>query len=374
MTIKTVHRYDAPGKITVVQTEEGFLLTTGKLAKPGIMLYRRGDGEVIRELVEPEVLKDETSNASLFGKALTIEHPEDDVTPDNWKDLAHGSWGYPKYHEDHEDGPGLYAPVTIHTREALKILEDPDGLRELSPGYTVKVDETPGEHPEFGPYDTKQIPGSRRYNHGALTAEARGGPDLTIRKDSAYQCEDKDMEEEEKDQAPKSDEGHDKEKMDMGEKLDAFMSKMEDAMKSLSDRLDQLEGDKDDASDEDPDQEEDSDDQDDMSKADRLDWFKERRELEDLAGQFRVKADGLDDADLKLAIVQAARPGLKRKDSAYIDAVLDTIREGHISPVSERYAGIGSALVPEDDNGRKDAKDRNPIRDFFAGAAGKLKD
>ncbi len=183
MTIRTVTRFDSPGRIRMVRTPEGFMLTTGKLAKPGIMVYRRADGTEIRELVEPEVLEDAVSNASLFGKALTLEHPQDDVTPDNWAKLAHGSWGLASYEGDHEDGPGLYAPVTVHTREMLDILADDSGPRELSPGYSVKVDDTAGEHPEFGPYDTRQIPGTRRYNHGALTAAARGRPGLTIRKD-----------------------------------------------------------------------------------------------------------------------------------------------------------------------------------------------
>lgn len=371
MTIRTVKRYDAPGKIRVVRTEEGFLLTTGKLAKPGVMVYRRADGTEIRELVEPAVLQDPVSNASLFGKAFTLEHPKDDVTPDNWSALSHGTWGPGSYEEDNEDGPGLYAPVTVHTRAMLDILEDDSGPRELSPGYSVQVDDEPGEHPEFGPYDTRQIPGTRRYNHGALTEAARGGPDLTIRKDSAHEVVPM-KDGEKKDQDPNA--GEDQKKDESEDKMDAFMKEMRDGMKSLNDRMSALEGEKKDATDEDPDAED--EDKTDMehekkgdSAKDRLEWFKARRELEDLGEKFQVKADGLDDDALKAAIVKAARPSATRTDSAYIDATLDLIREGGLSTARDRYAGLGDDLVNPPK--RQDSDDEpNPEADFFAGATG----
>lgn len=357
---RTVHRIDAPGRLEVTRSPEGFLRTSGKLAKPGVMTYRRADGTTIRELVEAEVLSDAVSNESLEGKALTIEHPPEDVTPDNWQGYAHGVWSGATFHSDASQGPGLYAVVTAHTRTLLDLLDDPEGPRELSPGYTVQVDDTPGEHPEYGPYDTRQIPGTRRYNHGALTRQARGGPDLTIRRDSlAVEVEmmdtDAPLEEPRQDaDAPPEDD----KKMDMA------------ALKKLEDRMSALEG-KEKADEEDEEDEKDPmdllsellDRMDRYEKskkedsADRLAWFSRRKSLEDLAHRYGVRTDGVPDEELKVAIVQTARPDVTRTDSAYIDAALDFISSG------PDLGGLGAALVRQDAEEQYD----DPQDLFFSG-------
>lgn len=368
------------------------MLTTGKIAKPGVMVYQLADGSKIRELVEPDVLQDEGSNATLFSKAFTLEHPTDDVTPDNWAALAHGVTGPPSYQDDHDDGPGLYCPFTVHTRKMLDVLESEDGPRELSPGYTVKVDDTPGEHPEYGPYDSKQVPGSRRYNHVALTEAARGGPDLTIRKDSAIEVTPMALKKQpaapkKKTDATDADDLQNlEEESEPEDKMDAFMSEMRDAMKSLNDRMSALEDAKKDAT------EEGAEDADadaeggeppapkqDTKKTkksdshdDRLKWFQARRDLEDLAARFQVKAGTMDDNALKLAIVQAARPGTSRKDSAYIDATLDLIRDGMVGSPAKTYRGLGPSLMGESSTRQDTAQDsEDPTDLFFKGAAGR---
>src|SRR5690606_36395618 len=61
------------------------------------------------------------------------------------------------------------------------------GKSGLSPGYTCRIDETPGTHPIFGPYDAIQR--DRVYNHVAHTDSPRGGPTVRLRVDSAYQID-----------------------------------------------------------------------------------------------------------------------------------------------------------------------------------------
>jgi hypothetical protein len=373
MTTRTVRRYDAPGKIRVVRTAEGFLLTTGKIAKPGVMLYRKADGTTTRELVEPETLQDEVSNASLFAKALVIEHPVADVGPDNWAELSHGTSGPGHYDEAHEDGPGLYAPLAVHTRAILDELDDPNGRRELSPGYSVEVDDTPGTHPEYGDYDTRQLPGTRRYNHVALTESARGGSDLQIRKDSAHEVapmaakntpvkpDPKTRKDSEPDELPEPE-----------DKMDAFMSKMDAFMSKMDERISALEGAKKDAeppadppvpAQPTPEDKADS----------RLNWFKARKELESLAERFQVKTDSLDDNALKAAIVKAHNPSSTRTDSAYLDAALEFIKASGSGSSANPYRNAGMGLLDyrADANPPPSERPSDPYDPFFKGVQGR---
>jgi len=162
-------RLDARG---ATRTEEGFLRVPVRIAKPGVLSYNEG-GRVVRELVPPETLADPDWLASMEGKPLTLHHPDTAVTPDNIRDLQIGTLLPPVRFEDGY----VVGDALITDRDGIDAVNA--GTIEVSPGYNVSLDPTPGTHPEYGPYDRIQ---SRRYagNHLALTDRARGGRDIRL--------------------------------------------------------------------------------------------------------------------------------------------------------------------------------------------------
>ena len=346
--IKRVLRYDSPGALgTPKRTDEGFFLSSGKLAKPGVMPYKSDDDTTIfLELVDEDVLSNEVSNATLEQKAFTIEHPEDDVTPDNWSTLAHGDVTNPRYDAEHPDGPGLYVDLAGKTRAILTEIEKPNGKNELSPGYTVEVDDTPGVHPVFGKYDTRQIPGTRRYNHVALTEGARGGRDLQLRKDSAIEVAHMNNEPKDENKGEASEE-----KNDAGD-----MQKIMDKLDAMQKQIDELKGAKKDATGEESAEQgaesvKPAEPKEDMkSKTDSADFmtrFAERTELIEVAQKFGVEVEATAENDsIRTAIVEAVAPTVNRKDAAEVRVAYAMITSGKLGMSVPRDTEFEASFVP----------------------------
>jgi hypothetical protein len=186
--VKTELRFDrAPLTRQPKRTPQGFLEVDGDIARPGIYEYRGADGNVIRELKPPEVL--EASLAAYDALSITVGHPRRDgelipVTADNVRAHEVGTVRGPARMEAGR------AVATLVIKDAKAIRDVEAGRRELSPGYAVDLDETPGadkrwaypSNPE-GRYDTV----ARRIvpNHLALVDYARGGPQMRLRMDEA---------------------------------------------------------------------------------------------------------------------------------------------------------------------------------------------
>jgi hypothetical protein len=154
----------------------GSLLVTGYAAREGVLVYRNADGTTTREFVPLKTLKD--SAKTLGRAAVTLEHPDEDVTPENVGELGVGDVG--SKITIHDDG---YVEVTAAVRRADALEAVRAGKVELSPGYSVRIDPTPGEHPVYGRYDAVQV--ERVVNHLAIVDRARGGETIRIRADSA---------------------------------------------------------------------------------------------------------------------------------------------------------------------------------------------
>lgn len=177
----TVQRYDRGMPLRAPRRQDnGTLLVEGRIAKPGILRYVDANGKITRELLTAEALHDPASIATLARVAVTLEHPADDVTPDNVERLGVGDIdGQIK----RDDIDAVRADLAIRRRDAITAVES--GKQELSPGYRVIIDQTPGDHPLFGRYDAIQR--NRRYNHVAIVDAARGGQDIRLRADAARQ-------------------------------------------------------------------------------------------------------------------------------------------------------------------------------------------
>lgn len=172
-------KYFAKFKLTenISESPEGFLICIGvPIARTGEMVYGPNetpltvgpDGQVIITRDEKEVFRPETI-ASFEGKPLTITHPVDFVTPENWKDLAVGTiQNVRRGTGDYLDS--LLADLLINDKDAINLVKS--GLREVSCGYEADYEQL-----EDGSGKQFNIIG----NHLALVDQGRAGSQYAIK-------------------------------------------------------------------------------------------------------------------------------------------------------------------------------------------------
>lgn len=112
------------------------------------------------------------SMASYAAAPVTIDHPSQAVTADNWRRLGVG--------EIHGDvvRDGGFVRVPIIVRDAAAVEKVRTTHKQLSMGYSCTLDATPGTSPDGQAYDAVQR--NIRINHIAAVPAARGGPELKI--------------------------------------------------------------------------------------------------------------------------------------------------------------------------------------------------
>ena len=312
-----VTRYDfAP--IKARRTDEGFLADSPIVARIGIQEYMNADGSIRRELRLPEDVFNADSLASFAGKPLTDDHPAEKVTAKNAKKLTIGT----VISKGRQDGDNVVTDIIIHDAEAIDKIEK-GGKRELSVGYSVVLDETPGEWNGMK-YDAIQR--EVKVNHIALVKRGRAGnarlnmdgSDVVfinqdeetmsdnmgrLRLDSGleYQAAPEVVVAFE---AIKADAANHKQKIDEAQaKFDALQAEA-DVLKAEVAKIDQI-------------------------KADAYEAAKvaiaARANLEKVAEGFKVDHKDLDDKAIKLAVIKAVRgdADLSEKSDAYIDAAFD---------------------------------------------------
>lgn len=174
----TMKRYYSTAKLSerISETPEGFLICEAvPITRAGDLLYNpsetpvtAGDGPtVISRTVED--IHDPATIASFEGKPVTINHPDDFVTPDNWRELAVGIVQNVRPGEG-EDEDKLLADLLITDFEAIQAVKS-KRLREVSCGYEAEyVEEAPGRGRQEG------IIG----NHVALVTSGRCGSECAI--------------------------------------------------------------------------------------------------------------------------------------------------------------------------------------------------
>lgn len=171
------HRADRGALLAPRVRPDGTLLVEGYAAREGVLDYRRADGTVRRELVPTATLLDAAKG--LARAPVTLEHPAGGmVTPENSGDLLVGDVDG---EVAVEDGGFVRVKMAVRRRDAIDAVRA--GKQELSPGYRVQLDETPGVHPVHGRYDAIQT--KREYNHLAIVDRARGGAEVRLRADEA---------------------------------------------------------------------------------------------------------------------------------------------------------------------------------------------
>lgn len=169
--LKQVIRYDS-APVNSYFTKEGYFMDEPIVTTCGIFEYRNEDGSIRRELRLPEEVFKEESLASYEGKPIIVTHAAGEVNKDNVAQETIGtilSKGY-------QDGNNVRAKIVVHETDIVKRI----GLRELSLGYKLTLDETPGIwHGQ--PYDAIQR--DIIVNHLALVLDARAGHSARLNMD-----------------------------------------------------------------------------------------------------------------------------------------------------------------------------------------------
>lgn len=167
-----VYRLDSIRLDNTYFTDEGYLVDEPIVTSVGIFEYRNPDGSMRRELRLPEHVFERESLASYEGKPIIITHEAKHVDKDNVEDEIVGTM-LSKGYEDNDD---VRCRLIIHGIDQVQR----SGLRQLSLGYTLKLDETPGEW-KGQSYDAIQT--DIRINHLALVRDARAGDQARLNMD-----------------------------------------------------------------------------------------------------------------------------------------------------------------------------------------------
>ena len=165
------------------KTAEGFIRDTPIVGRTGILVYRNADGTERKEYRPPEEAFKADSLASLMGKPITIGHKAF-VTAGNAAQVAPvGS----VLSAGRQDGNNIIADIVVYNLDT--------DSRELSCGYTLTLDETPGTTPDGQRYDAVQR--NIVYNHLAIVPQGRAGI-ARLNMDGEQVIDDEEQEEEQK--------------------------------------------------------------------------------------------------------------------------------------------------------------------------------
>lgn len=171
-----VRRFDACRLDGPTLLPNGWLRADARIAKTGIQEYRLADGTVRREFRPPEEVFDAASLQSFSLVPVTDDHPEEGLlTADNARKYQRGHLG----ESVTRDGDKVRATILITDGDLVrKVL---DGKTQLSCGYEVDLDPTPGEW-QGQRFDCRQR--NVRGNHVAVVDRGRAGPEVRLRLDT----------------------------------------------------------------------------------------------------------------------------------------------------------------------------------------------
>ena len=340
------------------KTAEGFIRDTPIVGRTGILVYRNADGTERREYRPPEEAFNADSLASLMGKPITIGHKAM-VTAGNAAQVAPvGS----VLSAGRQDGNAIRADIVIYNLDT--------NARELSCGYSLNLDETPGTTPEGEHYDAIQR--DIRYNHLAICSKGRAGI-ARLNMDGSQIIDD----EEEKQMAEltkiRLDSGIEYEcapevkvEIEKMRKDSAEAQKEQDKLQAKFDALEaelkkEQEGRKADAE---------------AHKANFDEAVKARVELLKVAEAHKVEnADSMTDTEIKTAVIKAVRGdaiNLDGKSDDYIEAAFD-MAKADIKQHEDGMAEQRKATQSHDDDGAQGgAQENNDAADDPEAAYAKL--
>lgn len=184
--MKSAIRFDRATLRKPAVTSQGFLRADGYFGRVGIYEYPNDDGSTRYELRPLEEVGSPDALASFDAAPVTLGHPAEEVTAENVRRHEVGTVSG----EARMDGEYVAGGVVIKDARAIKQVRG--GKQELSPGYRIKLDETPGADRRYGyPGNTEgrydAIQREIRVNHLAIVDRARGGLAVRLRMDALEQ-------------------------------------------------------------------------------------------------------------------------------------------------------------------------------------------
>lgn len=155
-----MQRFDTVA-FSATRTAEGFIRDAPIVGRVGILRYKNADGSDRYEYRPPEEAFKADSLASLMGKPITVGHK----AMVDAKNAAAVKPVGTVLSEGRQDGEAIRADIVIYSLDT--------DARELSCGYRLDLDETPGTTPDGQHYDAIQR--NIRYNHLAIVPAGRAG-------------------------------------------------------------------------------------------------------------------------------------------------------------------------------------------------------
>lgn len=172
----TCCRYDFSPIEKYELTPEGYLRVWASIARTGIQHYTDADGSIRKEFRPESEVASPESLASFAGKAITMEHPPALLDSENTKDYQIGFTGS----EIVYDNGFVRAVMTVTDRDVIEKIMHGD-VREVSAGYRVNYDPTPGVTDSGEHYNGIQTEISG--NHVAIVRRGRAGPQVKLHLD-----------------------------------------------------------------------------------------------------------------------------------------------------------------------------------------------
>ena len=166
---RLVVRYDSIPLNKTYFTKEGYLIDHPVVTTVGIFEYHNPDGSIRRELRLPEEVFAEKSLKTYKGKPVIITHDAGEIDKDNVAKEEIGTI----LSDGNREGNEVKAEIIIHDTDKMK----KSGLKELSLGYSLRLDETSGEW-NGEHYDAIQR--DIEINHLALVSAARAGENARL--------------------------------------------------------------------------------------------------------------------------------------------------------------------------------------------------
>ena len=173
METSSAYRFDFAPITGSETTDEGYLRVWCRAARTGTQLYRRADGSQVREYRPPDEVGSPDSLSTFGMKPATWGHPPVLLDAANTKQYQ---IGYSGSQVRYNDG-FVEVALVVTDQDAIEKIKRKDAT-EVSAGYKVDFDPTPGLTPEGEEYAGVQR--NIRVNHIAIVPRGRAGPEVRL--------------------------------------------------------------------------------------------------------------------------------------------------------------------------------------------------